>query len=145
MFDVRCITFLISADKVKRKIMGYKDLEIWKISNELVKEIHSMTLNDLPKFEMFETGSQIRRSIKSVKANIVEGYGRRNYKQEFLHFLTIAIASAIETTDHLETLFRTNSLKDEKKFEELNDRIDELGRKLNLFIRSVEKNHRSKK
>jgi four helix bundle protein len=60
--------------------MGYKDLEIWKIANELVKDIHSMTLNDLPRFEMFETGSQIRRSIKSVKANIVEGYGRRNYK-----------------------------------------------------------------
>ena len=125
--------------------MGYKELEIWKISNELVKDIHSMTLNDLPKFEMFETGSQIRRSIKSVKANIVEGYGRRNYKHEFLHFLTIAIASAIETTDHLETLFQTNSLKDLKKFEDLHDRLDKLGRKLNLFIQSVEKNHRSKK
>jgi len=58
--------------------MGYKDLEIWKIANELVTEIHSMTLNDLPKFEMFETGSQIRRSVKSIKSNIAEGYGRRN-------------------------------------------------------------------
>ena len=39
--------------------MSYKELEIWKISDELVTEIHKMTLNDLPKFEMFETGSQI--------------------------------------------------------------------------------------
>jgi 23S rRNA-intervening sequence protein len=57
--------------------MSYKELEIWKIADELVTEIHKMTLNDLPKFEMFETGSQIRRSIKSVKSNIVEGYGRQ--------------------------------------------------------------------
>lgn len=99
--------------------MGYKDLEIWKIANELVNEIHSMTLHDLPKFEMFETGSQIRRSVKSIKSNIAESYGRRNYNQEFLHFLTIAIGSSIETTDHLETLFQTNSLKDLKKYEYL--------------------------
>jgi len=41
----------------------------------------------LPKFEMYEEGSQIRRSAKSVAANIVEGYGRRRYKQEFIRFL----------------------------------------------------------
>jgi four helix bundle protein len=125
--------------------MNYRDLEIWKIADELVTEIHQMTLNDLPKFEMLETGSQIRRSIKSVKSNIVEGYGRRQYKQEFLHFLSISIASNDETSDHLGTLYCTHSLKDKKKYEILNDRIDELGRKLNLFIKSVEQNHKSKK
>jgi four helix bundle protein len=71
----------------REKVMNYEDLEIWKLANELVIEIHLMSLADLPKFEMYETGSQIRRSIKSVKANIVEGYGRRHYKNEFLHFL----------------------------------------------------------
>jgi four helix bundle protein len=125
--------------------MSYKELEIWKIANELVTEIHKMTLNDLPKFEMFETGSQIRRSIKSVKSNIVEGYGRRQYKQEFLHFLTISLASNDETSDHLETLFQTNSFKDKEKYDILHDRLDKLGRKLSLFIRSVKQNHKSKK
>jgi four helix bundle protein len=125
--------------------MGYKELEIWKIANELVNDIHSLTLTDLPKFEMYETGSQIRRSVKSVKSNIVEGYGRRNYKNEFLHFLTFAIASNDETLDHLETLFQTNSLKNKEKYEKLHDRIDELGRKLNLFIKSVENQHKSTK
>jgi four helix bundle protein len=62
--------------------MGYHDLEIWKIANDLVNDIHEMTINDLPKFEMFESGSQIRRSAKSIKSNIVEGYGRRKYKKE---------------------------------------------------------------
>jgi four helix bundle protein len=54
--------------------MSYKKLNIWKKSRELVIDIHKMTLA-LPKFELYETGSQIRRSIKAVKANIVEGYG----------------------------------------------------------------------
>jgi four helix bundle protein len=125
--------------------MNYKDLQIWKIANELVIDIHNMTTNEIPKFELFETGSQIRRSMKSVKANIVEGFGRRKYKQEFLHFLTIAIASNDETLDHLETLFQTKSLKDAEKYERLHKRLEELGRKLNLFIKAVEKQHRSSK
>lgn len=69
-----------------------------------------MSLNELPKFEMYEVGSQIRRSSKSVKSNIVEGYGRRYYKQEFIHHLIISLASNDETIDHLETLFETKSL-----------------------------------
>ena len=44
--------------------MSYKKLQVWILSNELVIEIHNMTLNKLPKFEMFEEGNQIRRSIK---------------------------------------------------------------------------------
>ena len=36
-----------------------------------------MTLDNLPKFEMYEEGSQIRRSSKAVASNIVEGFGRR--------------------------------------------------------------------
>jgi four helix bundle protein len=128
-----------------KNAMNYQDLEIWKIANELTIDIHKMTLNDLPKFEMFEEGSQIRRSIKSVKSNIVEGFGRRNYKQAFLHFLSNAIASNDESIDHLKTLYQTNSLKNYEQYKSLEDRMNELGRKLNLFIQSVEKNHKSKK
>jgi four helix bundle protein len=58
--------------------MNYGDLEIWKIADELTIEVHKLTMNDLLRFELFEVGSQIRQSIKSVKSNIVEGYGRRN-------------------------------------------------------------------
>ena len=67
--------------------MSYKKLEIWQIARKLVIDIHKMTLCKLPKFEMFEEGGQIRKSIKSVKSTIVEGYGRRRYKQEFIRFL----------------------------------------------------------
>lgn len=40
--------------------MSYKDLDIWKLADELVVEIHEMTLTGLPEFEMFEVGSQTR-------------------------------------------------------------------------------------
>jgi len=99
----------------------------------------------LPKFEMFEEGSQIRRSIKTVKSTIVEGYGRRRYKQEFIKFLTYAIASNDETIDHLETLFESQSLKDEELYRSLHARLDILGKKLNMFIQSVSRDHLSEK
>jgi len=125
--------------------MSYKKLEIWQIARELVIDIHKMTLRKLPKFEMFEEGGQIRRSIKSVKSTIVEGYGRRRYKQEFIRFLVYAIASNDETTDHLETLFETESLTDQELFHNLSERLDKLGKKLNLFIKSVKMSHISEK
>ncbi len=125
--------------------MSYKKLEIWQIARELVIDIHKMTLRNLPKFEMFEEGGQIRRSIKSVKSTIVEGYGRRRYKQEFIRFLVYSISSNDETTDHLETLFETESLTDQELFHDLSERLDKLGKKLNRFIDSVKKNHISDK
>ncbi len=130
--------------------MSYRKLEIWKLARELVVDIHRMTIEKLPKFEMYEEGSQIRRSqirrsIQSVKSSIVEGYGRRSYKQEFLRFLSYALASNDETVDHLETLYETESLTERELFETLSERLDKLGRKINLFMQSVEKEHLSKK
>jgi four helix bundle protein len=125
--------------------MSYKNLEIWQLSKELVIVIHRMTIEALPKFEMFEEGSQIRRSIKSVKSTIVEGYGRREYKQEFLRFLSYAIASTDETLDHLETLFETGSLTNRDCYRDLSDRLNLLGKKLHNFRKSVEDGHQSKK
>ena len=118
--------------------MSYKNLEIWKLADELVMEIHKMTLEDLPKFEMYETGSQVRRSVKSVKSNIVEGFGRKRYQQGYIHFLFMSFGSVMETNDHLETLYQTKSLKDEKKFLLLSEKLDKLGRKLNLFIQAID-------
>jgi len=123
--------------------VSYKKLVIWQNTRELVLDIHKMTVNKLPKFELYEEGSQIRRSIKSVKSNIVEGYGRRRYKQEFMRFLTYSLASCDETTDHLETLYETESLKDEALYHDLHKRLQTLGKKINNFIQSVEKEHRT--
>lgn len=123
--------------------MSYKKLTIWQEAHKLVVDIHRMTLKNLPQFELYEEGSQIRRSIKSVKSNIVEGYGRRRYKQEFIRFLTYSLASCDETTDHLETLYGTESLKDEDLYQDLHKRLQTLGKKINLFLQSVEKGHKT--
>ena len=124
--------------------MSYKNLEIWQLSRVLVIEIHKMTLT-LPKFEMFEEGSQIRRSSKSVKSTIVEGYGRRNYKSDYIRYITFSLASNDETIDHLENLFETGSLIDEKLYNELRSKLEKLGKKINRFLQSVQKDHISDK
>lgn len=127
------------------KSVSYKKLEIWQIAREVSIEIHEITLGELPKFEMFEAGSQIRRSSKSVRSNIVEAYGRRPLKADYLKFLIYALSSNDETIDHLESLFETKSFKDKERFEKLHRRLNELGIKLNYFIQSVQKQHRSLK
>ncbi len=121
--------------------MTYKDLEVWQIARENSIEIHRMSLKELPRFEMFEEGAQIRRSSKSVRSNIVEGFGRRHYKQDYIRFLHVAMASNMETIDHLETLFETESLKNQNLFDSILEKLNLLGRKLNRFINSVEKQH----
>ena len=84
---------------------GYEKLEIFKLSRDLAIEIHKMTLS-LPRFEIYEEGSQIRRSAKSVPANIVEGYALRRHKAEYLQYLHRALGSCDETLVHLGILLK---------------------------------------
>ncbi len=125
------------------KFQSYKDLEIYKKSHKLVIEIHAMSLK-LPPFELYEEGSQIRKSSKSIKSNIVEGFGRRRYKQEFIKFLVYSLSSCDETAEHINTLFATGSLKDEELYRCLSEECDHLGRMINNFVKSVESSHLTK-
>jgi len=122
---------------------SYKDLEIYKKSHKLAIEIHEMTLKDLPGFEKYEEGGQIRRSSKSIKSNIVEGFGRRRYKQEFIKFLIYSLSSCDETADHLETLYGTKSLEDKEKYGYFCEEYDHLGKMINNFIKSVDYGHKT--
>ena len=124
--------------------MSYKKLQIWVIAREVVIEVHNMTMK-LPKFEMYEEGSQIRRSSKTTKATIVEGYGRRRYKQDWIKFLVYALSSNDETLDHLENLWDTKSLADETIFTTIKNKVETLGRMLNGFLKAVEEQHQSPK
>jgi four helix bundle protein len=94
---------------------------------------------------MFEEGVQIRKSSKTVKACIVEGYGRRRYKQDWIKFLIYSLSSNDETLDHLENLWDTKSLIDELKYQQLHEKIIRLGKMTNAFLQSVEKQHDSPK
>ena len=95
---------------------NYKDLEIYNLAYQYTSDVHKMTMT-LPKYELYEQGSQIRRSSKSIKDNIAEGYGRRRYKNEFIRFLVFAHSSCDETIDHLDILYETKSLKNEVLFQ----------------------------
>lgn len=57
----------------------YKDLAVYQNSFELFVEVLNFTM-ELPKYELYEQGSQLRRSSDSVNSNIVEGYWRKDYK-----------------------------------------------------------------
>ena len=116
---------------------NYKDLEIYQLSFKLSLEVHHLTLS-LPKYELYEQGSQLRRSTKSIKDNIVEAYGRRRYKAEYIRFLIFAHASCDEAISQLEMLnilyFREDPIT------ELIEKYNSLGAKINKFIQYVEKN-----
>ncbi len=124
--------------------MSYKDLEIYKLAFKLAIEIHKMTLL-IPKFEIDEEGSQIRRSSKSIGANIVEGYGKRTYKNDFLRSLTIAHSECDETIYHLDMLFETKSLIDINKYNLLQTEYIKLSKMIYNFSQSVYSNHLSDK
>lgn len=119
---------------------GFRSLRIYQMSHELAVRIHKMTLS-LPKFELYEEGSQIRRSSKRVSSSIVEGYALRKYKAEYLHYLYRAYGSAEETVEHLDYLWETGSLTDERLFRGLRDDYLKLNPQLFRFIQGVERDH----
>lgn len=89
---------------------SYRDLEIYHESKRLAIEIHLMSLH-LPKFEIYEEASQVRRSSKAVTSMIFEGFARRRYKPDYVKHLVYSLAECDETIIHLDFLFETKSLK----------------------------------
>lgn len=118
---------------------SYRELDVYKESKQLAIEIHKMALT-LPKFELYEEGSQIRRSSKAITSAIVEGYGRKRYKQDFIRFLVYAQSECDETIVHLDFLFETESLKEKTLYNNFFERYTVLSKKINNFIQWVEDN-----
>ena len=116
---------------------SYKDLQIYTISYDLALKVHHLTLK-LPQYELFEEGSQARRSSKGITSCIVEGYGRKRYKAEFIKFLIYAHASCDETILHL-NFIKDSHPENAEACKELIDSYEELGGKINRFIQFVEK------
>ncbi|MCS3799822.1 four helix bundle protein [Niastella sp. OAS944] len=118
---------------------SYRELEIYNESKRLAIEVHKMTMA-LPKYELFEEGSQIRRSSKSVTSMIVEGYGRRRYKADFIKHLIFSQSECDETIVHLDFLFTTKSLSDAELYKKLRSDYDLLSKRINKYIQWVESN-----
>ncbi len=118
---------------------SYRDLEVYQESKRLAIEIHKISMK-LPKFELYEEGNQIRRSSKSVTSMIVEGYGRRRYKADYIKHLIYAQSECDETIVHLDFLFESESYTDQIKYEQLKIEYDSLSKRINKFIQWVEEN-----
>jgi four helix bundle protein len=119
---------------------SYRDLEIYRLAFELAVRVHKASL-ELPKFEVYEQGSQIRRSSKSVKDQIVEGYGRRRYKADYIKFLVYSHSSCDEALSQLEMLIVL--YPELIEFNSLSREYEILGRKINTYIDYVDNNWRT--
>ena len=124
------------ADKKGDMMTSYRDLEIYRLSYKLAVQIHKFSLT-LPKYELYEEGSQIRKSSKGITSCIVEGFGRRRYKADYIKFLTYSHASCDETILHLNFINDTHKIE-ENKINYFLKKYDELGRKINKYIQYVE-------
>ncbi len=80
-----------------QKSRSYRDLDVWKLALDLVKDIYVVT-GIFPPAELYGLTNQIRRAAVSIPSNIAEGQGRNSFK-EFKRFLSIALGplSELET------------------------------------------------
>jgi len=91
--------------------MMHTDLEVYKSSMLLVKEIYHLT-RDFPKDEMWGLVSQMKRAVNSVPYNISEGCGRKS-KAELLNFLNIALGSITELNTQIDIAIMLEFIKDD--------------------------------
>jgi len=121
------------------KIKSYRDLEIYQSSFQLALELHDLSLK-FQKFEIFEEGTQLRKSSKSIPATIAEGWGRRFYKNEFIKFLIYALASCDETLVHVDFVYHSKYISGDQ-YKGYADRYNVLGKKINRYLQMVMKDH----
>ena len=72
-----------------KPIRAHKDLDVWQVSMELVKDIYTIT-KSFPSEEKFGLSLQIRRAAVSIPSNIAEGASRQSGK-ETIQFLYVAL------------------------------------------------------
>lgn len=80
-------------------IHSYEDLVVYQRLLALVFEVHEISLS-FPKFELYELGSQVRRSSNSGPANLAEGWNNR-HTTIYLEGINRALAEVQETRHHL--------------------------------------------
>jgi len=81
--------------------MSFKDLDVYQRSYKLALNVHEVSLK-IPKELQFDLADQLRRSSRSIPANIAEGYSRGKSNKDAVNFLRTALGSNDETIFHLE-------------------------------------------
>lgn len=114
--------------------MKLEDLQVYQISMKLADEVHDLIL-EWDNFHKFSTGTQLIDAADSISANISEGYGRFHFK-DHRNFLYFSRGSLSETKTWL-TKAANRKLISEEKYNDLMTRYNNLGVKLNNYIKSI--------
>lgn len=116
---------------------GYKALIIYQKTFHFAMSIFHLT-KKFPEEEQYGLTSQIRRSSRSVCANIVEGYRKRVYPKQFVNKLRISDGESSETMLWLEFALACEYITQEE-FKAHEKTLDEIGYMLAAMIKSPEK------
>ena len=117
--------------------MKFQDLLAYQKSFSLAMKIFEIT-KSFPKEEMYSLTDQIRRSSRSVPANIAEAYRKRVYPKHFHSKLTDSDAENSETQVWLEFSLKCNYIS-ESIFNELLNESNEVGKLINYMILNPQK------
>ena len=113
-------------------IKSVKDLIVYQLSYKLAMEIFFLT-KKFPKEELFSLTDQIRRSSRSVAANIREGYAKRKYKLVFVKHLIDALGSSEETRTWIDFSRDCEYITNEESIQ-LNNKYDEVSAMLSSLM-----------
>jgi four helix bundle protein len=107
---------------------GYRDLKVYKLAYELAMDIFEVT-KSFPPEERYSLTDQIRKSSRSVVANIAEAWKRRQYPKMFISKTTDSASEAAETEVWLD-FSKDFGYLDKTKYNELMEGYDEVNRML---------------
>jgi four helix bundle protein len=116
------------------KLNSFRELRVYQELKKLHLEVHELSLQ-FPKFELYELGSQIRRSSNSGPANLAEGWGSR-HTNIYIESVNRALGEVRETQHHLEVAQDKGYLTEEI-FRGLDDRYEACGRMLERLHQSL--------
>ena len=92
--------------------MKIEDLEVYNKLFKLALEVHRLTMS-FPKFELYELGSQLRRSSNSAPANLAEGFSNK-HTNIYTETISRSQGEIRETVHHLNICFKKNYFSKEK-------------------------------
>lgn len=111
---------------------SFETLKTWRKAHQLMLDIHTRLIPFLPKDEKYILADQLRRSSKSVPANIAEGAGRYYYMDN-VRFCYHARGSLDETLNHV-IAAKDLGYCPVTLYDELRSQIEEVRRLLNGYI-----------
>lgn len=117
-----------------KKIETYRDLNIWKVGIELVKDIYKSTVK-FPKQEMYGIVSQMRRSAISIPSNVAEGF-KRYHNKEYRQFLYITLGSCAELETQVTIAKELKYIQADKEVILL-EKLDHIGRMITNLLKKL--------